>query len=56
MGNVGSCGEQFGGLTGGAAADEGGDEVLHVGPPIIFGKEEASFEDAGVAGSRQVVV
>ena len=50
MGNAGSCGEWFGGLARGAAADEGGDEILHVGPPVVLGKEEAGFEDAGVAG------
>ena len=33
----------LGGLTGGATADKGGDKVLHVGPPVVFCKEKASF-------------
>ena len=49
-------GGDFGGLTGGATADEGGDEGLHVGPPVIFGDKKAGFENAGVARSRGIVV
>jgi hypothetical protein len=46
----------FGGLASGAATDEGGDEGLHVGPPVIFGNKEAGFEDAGVAHGRGIMV
>ena len=56
MGNVGPGSEWLTGLAGGAAMDEGGDEVLHVGPPVVSCKEVASFKDARVAGSWQVVV
>ena len=56
MGNVRSSSELFGGLAGGAAADEGRDEVLHMGPPVVFCKEVASFEDAGVTGCWRVMV
>ena len=36
--DAGARGIDLGGLTGGATTDEGGDEVLHVGPPVIFGE------------------
>ena len=54
--DTGARGIDFGGLTGGATTDEGGDEGLHVRPPVIFGDEEAGFEDAGVTGSGGIVV
>ena len=54
--NVRARGIDFGGLTGSATADEGGDKGLHVGPPVIFGEEEASFEDARVACSGGIMV
>ena len=54
--NAGARGVDLGGLTGGATVDEGGDEGLHVGPPVIFGEEKASFEDARVARSGGIVV
>ena len=54
--DAGARGIDLSGLTGGATTDEGGDEGLHVGPPVIFGKEEASFEDARVACSGGIVV
>ena len=54
--NAGARGSSLSGLTGGATANEGGDEGLHVGPPIVFGDKEAGFEDAGVTRSRGIVV
>ena len=54
--DAGARGIDLGGLTGGTTMDEGGDEVLHVGPPVIFGKEKASFEDARVARSGGIMV
>ena len=54
--DMGPRGNGLGGLTGGAAMDEGGDEVLHVGPPVVVGKKEASFEDARVARGGGIVV
>ena len=56
MGNTGPRGNGFGGLTGGATADERGDKRFHMGPPVIFGEEEAGFEDAGVACGGGVMV
>ena len=54
--DTGTRGNGLGGLTGGASTDEGGDEVLHVGPPVVVGEEEASFEDARVAHGGGIVV
>jgi hypothetical protein len=54
--NAGARGIDFGGLTGGASADKGGDEVLHVGPPVILGDEEAGFEGAGVTCGGGIMV
>ena len=54
--DVGARGIDLGGLAGGASTDKGGDEGLHVGPPVIFGEEKASFEDARVACSGGIVV
>ena len=54
--DTGVRGIDFGGLTGGATADEGGDKGLHVGPPVILGDEETGFEDAGVAGGVGIML
>ena len=54
--NTGARGIDFGGLTGGAALDEGGDKGLHVGPPVVFGDEETGLEDARVAGGVGIMV
>ena len=54
--DTGARGIDFGGLTGGAATNEGGDEGLHVGPPVVLGEEKASFEDARVARGGGIVV
>ena len=56
VGNTGSRGNGFGGLTSGATADEGGDKGLHMGPPVIVSDEEAGFEDAGVACGGGIMV
>ena len=56
VGNAGPRGNGFGGLTGGATADERGDKGFHMGPPIILGNEEAGFEDAGVACGGGIMV
>ena len=56
VGNTGARGNGFGGLTGGATSDEGGDKGLHVGPPIILGNEKAGFEDARVTCGGGVMV
>jgi hypothetical protein len=56
VGNTGARGNGFGGLTGGATSDERGDKGFHMGPPIIFGDEKASFEDAGVTCGGGVMV
>ena len=56
VGNMGARGNGFGGLTGGATADEGGDKGFHMGPPIILGDEKAGFEDAGVSCGGGVMV
>ena len=54
--DAGARGIGFGGLTGGAAPNEGGDEGFHVGPPVILGNEKAGFEDARVTCGRGIVV
>ena len=54
--NAGARGIDFGGLTGGAAPDEGGDKGLHVGPPVILGDEETGFEDARVTCGVGIMV
>ena len=54
--DMGTRGIGLSGLTGGAAADEGGDEVLHVGPPVVVGEEEASFKDTRVTRGRGIVI
>ena len=54
--DAGVRGIDLGGLTGGATTDKGGDEGLHVGPPVILGEEKAGFEDARVARSGGIVV
>ena len=54
--DTGARGIDFGGLTGGATLDEGGDKVLHMGPPVIFGDEKAGFEDARVTCSGGIMV
>ena len=54
--DAGSRGIDFGGLTGGATSDEGGDKGLHVGPPVILGDEETGFEDAGVTCGVGIMV
>ena len=46
--NAGARCISFGGLAGGTTPDEGGDEGLHVGPPVVLGDEETGFEDPGV--------
>ena len=56
MQDMGARGISFGGLTGGATPDEGGDKGLHVGPPVILGDEKAGFEDAGVTRGGGIVV
>ena len=56
VGNAGARGSGFGGLAGGATADEGGDKGLHMGPPIVLGNEKAGFKDAGVTGGGGVMV
>ena len=56
MGNAGPGGERLGGLAGGASADKGRDEVLHVGPPVILCEEVADFEGARVASCWRIVV
>ena len=50
-----SC-EGLGGLAGGTALDKGGDEVLHVGPPVVFGEEKTSFQDARVTCCGRVMI
>ena len=54
--DTGARGVDFGGLAGGATADKGGDKGFHVRPPIVFGDEEAGFEDAWVTGGGGIVV
>ena len=54
--DTGARGIGFGGLTGGATSDEGGDKGLHVGPPVIFGDKKAGFEDARVTCGGGIVV
>ena len=54
--DTGARGIGFGGLTGGATPDEGGDKGFHVGPPVVFGYKKAGFEDARVACSGGIVV
>ena len=54
--DTGARGIDFGGLTGGATSDEGGDKGLHVGPPVILGDEETGFEDAGVTCGVGIMV
>jgi hypothetical protein len=56
MRNTRARGVNFGGLAGGATPDEGGDKGFHMGPPVIPGDEETSFEDAGVTCSGGVMV
>ena len=56
VGNTGARGNGFGGLTGGTTSDERGDKGFHMGPPIIFGEEKASFEDARVTCGGGVMV
>ena len=56
MGDVGMGCKNLGGLTGGAAADKGGDIVLHVGPPVVFHKEKAGFKNTRVTGGGGVMV
>ena len=56
MQDAGARGIDLGGLTGGTTTDEGGDKVLHVGPPVIIGEEKAGFEDARVAHGGGIVV
>ena len=56
MRDAGARGSDLGGLTGGATTDEGGDKVLHVGPPVIVGEEKASFENTGVAHGGGIMV
>ena len=56
MRDTGARGDGFGGLTGGAAANEGGDKGFHVGPPVIFGDEKAGFEYAGMTCGGGIVV
>jgi hypothetical protein len=54
--DTGARGIGFGGLTGGATPDEGGDKVFHVGPPVILGEKKAGFEDARVTCSGGIMV
>jgi hypothetical protein len=54
--DTGARGIDFGGLTGGATLDEGGDKGFHVGPPVIFGEEKAGFEDARVTCGGGIMV
>ena len=54
--HTGARGIGLGGLTGGATADEGGDEGLHVGPPVVLDDEETGFEDTGVACGGGIMV
>ena len=56
MWDAGARGIGLGGLTGGTSTDEGEDEVLHVGPPVVMGEEEAGFEDARVARGGGIMV
>ena len=56
VGNAGARGNGFGGLTGGATADEGGDKGFHMGPPIILGDKKAGFEYAWVTCGGGVMV
>ena len=56
VGNTGARGNGLGGLTGGATSDERGDKGFHVGPPIVFSEEKASFEDARVTCGGGVMV
>ena len=46
----------FGGLAGGATTDERGDEVLHVGPPVVFGEEKAGFQDTRMTHCGGVMI
>ena len=41
--DVGARRINLGGLAGGATTDKGGDKVLHMGPPVVFREEKASF-------------
>ena len=54
--DTGVRGIDLGGLAGGATTDEGGDKVLHVGPPVIFREEKASFQNARVACGGGIVI
>jgi hypothetical protein len=56
VGDTGTRGNGFSGLTGGATADERGDEGFQVGPPVILSNEEAGFENAGVACGGGIMV
>ena len=56
VGNTRARGNGFGGLAGGTTSDERGDKGFHVGPPIVLGKEKASFEDAGVTCGGGIMV
>ena len=47
---------RFGGLAGGATANKRGDEVLHVGPPVVFGDKETSFHDTRVTHCGGIMV
>ena len=58
-GAVGSAGvghKRFGGLAGGASTDEGGNEVLYMGPPVVFCKEETSFQNSRVTRCGGVMI
>ena len=54
--DTGARGVSFGGLTGGASSDEGGDKVFHVGPPVVFGDKKAGFKDTRVTCGGGIVV
>ena len=56
VGNTGSRGNGFGGLTGGTTSDKRGDKGFHMGPPVIFSNEEAGFEDVGVSCGGGIMV
>ena len=54
--DVGVRGIDLGGLAGGATMDKGGDKVLHMGPPVVFHKEKAGFQNARVARGGGIMI
>ena len=55
-GAVRCAGASGDGLVGGTTMDEGGDKIFHVRPPVVICKEKASFQDARVSRSGEIMV